>query len=114
MNKKKKLAIITILIIVIHIFYLIRYGEYLIRQTWLVRDDGATYYLSQSLHKYRLSKVNNILFPKEISYEIIPNADYSSRLLAKAINVTLIYRTIQLFQIIIIVVLIVRLKNYKE
>lgn len=113
MNKKKKLAIITILIIVIHIFYLIRYGEYLIRQTWLVRDDGATYYLSQSLHKYRLSKVNNILFPKEISYEIISNADYSSRLLAKAINVTLIYRTIQFIQIIIIVILLVKLKRYK-
>lgn len=114
MDKKRKLKIITILIIVIHIFYLIQFSGYLIRQTWLVREGGEIYYLSQSLHNYKLSKVSNVLFPKESSSKIISSVDYSNSLLSKATNITLIYRIIQFIQIAIIVILIVRLKNCKE
>lgn len=114
MDKKSKLKILTILIIVIHITYLIQFSGYLIRQTWLVREGGEIYYLSQSLHHYKLSKVSNILFPKETSSEIISSVDYSDRLLSKSTDITLIYRIIQFIQIAIVVILIVRLKNCKE
>ncbi len=115
MNKKFNLKKVIIILIFINIIYLVIFGVHLIRQTWLVKQNGNTYYLTQSLHNYKLSKISNIIIPIEISSETFDVlSDYINNLKAKAINITSIYRIIEIIQLIIILVLVIYFKTLEN
>ena len=114
MNKKLILRISIIILIIIIIAFIINFCRYLINKTWSLKQNGDTYYLTQSLHHYRLSKMSNTIIPKELSSELIKGPDYIDNLKAKATNITLVYRIILFVQIVIIIVLIINLKRLKN
>ncbi|MCI8344563.1 MAG: hypothetical protein HFJ42_01035 [Clostridia bacterium] len=111
MNTKKGLKIATIILFIVLIAYIILFGRYLISETFSIKKSGSTFYLTQSLHHYKLSKMSNDIIPKEISTETIKGPDYINNLKANAINISLYYRIFLLVQIVIIIVLIIKLKN---
>lgn len=114
MDKKLILRIAIIALIIITIAFIINSDRYLINETWSLKQDGDTYYLTQSLHNYRLSKMSNTIILKELSSELVKGPDYINNLKAKAINITLIYRIILCVQIMIIIVLFINLKRLKN
>lgn len=111
MNTKKGLKIAIVISFMILIGYIILFGRYLIIETLLIRKGGNTYYLTQSLHHYKLSKMSNDIIPREISTETIKNPDYIDSLKSNAKNVSIYYWVFLIVQIIVIIVLIIKLKN---
>ena len=114
MNKKTILKISIILLFITTIFFIINYGRYLICETWSLKQNGDTYYLTQSLHNYRLSKMSTGLIPKEVSSELVTSPDRIMNLQARATNVTFTFWIILLIQIIVIIILIFNLKTLKN
>ncbi len=111
MSKKLTIKKLIIILVIINILYILLFNGFLICETWLVRQNGSFYCLSQSLDDYILAKVNNPIFPIEISHEFVNSPDYVNNLMEKAINLSLIYRILELVQVIIIIVLIVDYKT---
>lgn len=111
MNKKAKLKISIILLFIITIFFITNFGRYLICETWSLKQNGDTYYLTHSLHNYKLSKMSKSLIPKEVSSELVTSPDKVNNLQSETTNVTFIFWIILLIQIIIIIILIFKLKK---
>lgn len=111
MNKKLILKILLFLLVIMHIVYIIKFGTYIIKQTWYVRQNGEKYYLSSSFDDYKLTKISNSIFPEELSFKTINSSDYIDNLKSKSIDITLIYRIMLFIQIGIIVILIVIIKT---
>ena len=111
MNIKSILKIAIISLFIIFIAYIIIFSKYLICETWSIKQNGNTYYLTQSLHHYKLSKMSNDIIPKELSIETIKGEDYINNLMKNATNITTSYWVFLVIQIIIIIALIIKLKN---
>ncbi len=114
MNKKTILIISIIILFITTIFFIVNFGRYLICETWSLKQNGDTYYLTPSVHKYRLSKMSKDLIPKEVSYELIKSPDQINNLKSKATNITIMFRIILFIQIILIIKLIFNLKKLKN
>lgn len=114
MNKKLTLKIVIIILLIVNITFIVNFWRYLIFETWSLKQNGSMYYLTQSLHNYRLSKMSNTIIPKEVSYETIKGADYINNLKTEAINITLVFRILLFVQIVVIIVLIIYLKKLKN
>ena len=114
MNKKLILKLSIILLFVITILFIIKFGRHLICETWSLKQEGYTYYLTPSLHNYRLSKMSNDLIPKEVSTEIIKSPDQIMNLKAKATNITSIFWIILIIQIVLIIMLSIKVKKIKD
>ena len=111
MNKKIILRIIIIVLIIIHLLTIYNFGFNLIRNVRLVRENGKTYFLYSSGHNSTLSEINNVLFPKELSHEVISSPDYIEKLKNNSIDITLIYRIIQFSELALIILLIIYYKK---
>lgn len=111
MNTKRILKIATIILFIVLISYIVLFGRYLISETFSIKKGGSTFYLTQSLHHYKLSEMSNDIIPKEISTETIKGPDYINNLKAGATNISLYYRIFLFIQIVIIIILIIKLKN---
>lgn len=114
MDKRSNLKKAIIILIIINIIYLVLFNGQLIRQTWLVKDNGSTYYLTQTLHNYKLCKINNSIIPIEISTELINSPDYINSLKEKSIDISLVYRIIEIIQVVIIIVVVVNFKTTEK
>lgn len=114
MSKKLNLKKLIIILVIINLLYIVLFNGFLIRETWLIKQNGSFYCLSQSLHNYILTKISNPIIPIEISHEFVSSHDYINNLKENAINLSLIYRLIELIQIVVIIVLIVDYKTFKE
>lgn len=111
MNTKKGLKIAIIILFVVLISYILLFGRYLIIETFSIRKGGSTYYLTQSLHNYKLSKMSNDIIPRELSTETIKSPDYIDNLKSSAKNVSTYYRVFLIVQSAVIIVLMIKLKN---
>lgn len=111
MHTKRILKIATVILFIVLISYIVLFGRYLIIETFSIRKGGNTYYLTQSLHHYKLSKMSNDIIPREISTETIKSPDYIDNLKSSAKNVSIYYWVFLIVQIVIIIVLIIKLKN---
>ncbi len=111
MNTKKGLKIAIIILFIVLISYILLFGRYLIIETFSIRKGGSTYYLTQSLHHYKLSKMSNGIIPREISTETIKSTDYIDNLKSNAKNVSIYYWIFLLIQIVVIVVLFIKINT---
>lgn len=109
MNTKKGLKIAIVISFIVLIGYIILFGRYLIIETFSIRKGGNTYYLTQSLHHYKLSKMSNDIIPREISTETITSPDYVDNLKSNAKNVSIYYWIFLIVQILVIIILIVQI-----
>lgn len=106
MNTKKSLKIAIIISFIVLIGYIVLFGRYLLVETFSIRKGGNTYYLTHSLHHYKLSKMSNDIIPRELSTETIKSPDYIDNLKSNAKNVSIYYWVFLIVQIVVIIVLI--------
>ena len=114
MFKKSNLKKLIIILFIINVFYIVMFNGFLIRETCLVRQNGSFYCLTQSFDGYILTKISGTIIPIETNHEFISSPDYINNLKENSINLSLIYRLIELIQIVVIIVLIVDYKTFKE
>ena len=111
MNKKIILKITIIVLIIIHLLTINHFGFNLIRNVRLVKENGKMYFLYPAGNDCTLREIDNVLFPKELSYEYINNSDYIEELKKNSINISSIYRIIQFSELALIVLLIIYYKK---
>lgn len=114
MNKKLLLKITIIVLIIIHLLTIYHFGFDLIRGVRLVKENGKMYFLYPSGNDCKLYEIDNVLFPKKLSYKFINSPDYIEKLNKNSINISSIYRIIQFSELTLIVVLIIYYKKIKE
>ncbi|MBP3255223.1 MAG: hypothetical protein J6M60_01860 [Clostridia bacterium] len=114
MSKKSILKIIVLILIILHILYLTFFWRYIIFETLSFKENGKTYYVRQSLHKYQVTEMSDDFIPKELSYKL-QKLDYIDTIKkGRNTNISTRYRVFSIIQLIIIIGIIIYIKKPEE